>query len=187
MVSERSTFLSQLRHIDPYRMMREGREIAGAISIASLTRLSPLLAETEGEAFSEAIFSRDEIKRCIISVKIKTSLVLTCQRCLANYRFDIDRSFQVSAVEDTDIHDEESLPDDYEPILVENGFINLLDTIEDELLLSLPLVAMHEDIADCVEQGYRTKSEALDLQLEKDEQAPVNPFRVLKKPVDDEK
>lgn len=44
---------------------------------------------------------------------------------------------------------EDELPEAYEPAQVdENGEINLVELIEDEMILELPQVAMHDD-ANC--------------------------------------
>ena len=187
MVSESAAFSSQLRLIEPERFLRESREIKGAISVKNFTRLCTQLAQTDGEIYSVVTFARDVRKRCVISITTHTILWLNCQRCLTNFQFEVNRSFQVCPVQSEFMHSADDLPEEYEPVLLEDGVVNLWDTIEDELLLSLPLVAMHENRAECVEQGYRTTALAPNLQQIKEEQEAPNPFSVLKAPVDDKK
>jgi uncharacterized protein len=64
-----------------------------------------------------------------------------------------------------------SLPETLDPVLVENGRINLKDLIEDELLLALPQVAMHP-IGECVSQVPEQPPAG-------DESVRENPFAVL--------
>jgi uncharacterized protein len=72
-----------------------------------------------------------------------TGLAMVCQRCLqpVTIPLDIDSSFRF-------VHDEataEALDaDSEEDILVLERFLNARELIEDELLLALPVVALHD-------------------------------------------
>ena len=46
------------------------------------------------------------------------------------------------------------LPESYEPLLVNEPTVSLLEMIEDELLLSLPLVIRHEESECQLKQEY---------------------------------
>lgn len=76
-----------------------------------------------------------------LSGSLETELALVCQRCLGavNFKLQHELDLQLSTVENelTDV------------LLDEMGNLSLLDVIEDELLLSLPLIAKHEDVAQC--------------------------------------
>ncbi len=41
------------------------------------------------------------------------------------------------------------MPDDLEPVLAEDDRLRLRDLVEEELLLSLPIVPLHADPKDC--------------------------------------
>ena len=83
--------------------------------------------------------------RQILELALKGRLHLVCQRCLQDCAVDLDekRRFVLLATEaeadDFPMEDEEQEP------LVASQHFNLLETIEDEVLLSLPLIPKHPE------------------------------------------
>jgi len=81
----------------------------------------------------------------ILELGLKGRLQLVCQRCLQDCTVDLDekRRFVLLATEaeadDYPMEDEEQEP------LVASQHFNLLETIEDEVLLSLPLIPKHPE------------------------------------------
>ena len=81
----------------------------------------------------------------ILELGLKGRLQLVCQRCLQDCAVELDEKRRfilvlTDAEADTyPIEDEEVEP------LVVNQHFNLLETIEDEILLSLPLIPKHPD------------------------------------------
>ena len=72
---------------------------------------------------------------------------LQCQRCLGLLRWPVDLAFGLTvAVSEADVA-RSSEP--FDTVLASNGGISLLELTEDELLASLPLAPMHENLADC--------------------------------------
>ena len=71
------------------------------------------------------------------------SLPLTCQRCLApvDIAVAVDRSFRFV---DSEEAAQEQDPDAPEDVLVLSTEFKLLDLIEDEVLMALPVVARHD-------------------------------------------
>jgi uncharacterized protein len=69
--------------------------------------------------------------------------------------------------------EEAALPGGYEPLLTQDGQLNLADVIEDELILALPVVPL----SPAAEQQPRVWGEENETQ---DDEQP-NPFAVLKK------
>ena len=153
-----------------------GCEIEGEWPIAKLERLSELLLSNEGNLQARiSLGKREKIRYLQGSVSV--NLQVTCQRCLQPMSLPLETEFQLALVTSEAQADE--LPDDYEPLLVEEDKTNLPAILEDELLLAMPLVAMHEH--DCSEylqqQKHRQAVEAEQQQAEKEKQ---NPFSVLK-------
>ena len=107
-------------------------------------------------------------------------LPLTCQRCLGPVEMpvSIERSFRFVATEElAAAQDEESEED----VLVLSRDFHLLDLIEDELLMSLPVVPKHEVCPVAVKLQV-ADADFVDEPVEK-----ANPFALLeqlkKKPV----
>jgi uncharacterized protein len=117
-------------------------------------------------------FDVDELGLNIISGTGSVSVALTCQRCTESLIIDLDIDFTLSPVKNDEAA--EALPSYYDAIeLDENGEINLLELVEDELLLAIPLIPRHP-IKDCKAPADSVWGE-LPEELEK-----PNPFGVLK-------
>lgn len=106
-----------------------------------------------------------------LHIQVQAMVPLTCQRCLSPVPTELElaRDFRFVADEDTAIQEDE---DSQEDLLVLEPAFDLLALVEDELLMSLPLVPMHQA---CVGERVPTsKEEEAILSATK-----PNPFAVL--------
>jgi len=85
--------------------------------------------------------------RPTVQAEVEGVVVLTCQRCMRPCECGIDESTLLAVV----ASDEEEVPGGYEPLLGEAERLSLGELIEEQLLLGMPLVPMHEDRALCGE------------------------------------
>lgn len=78
-----------------------------------------------------------------LHLQVNTSVPLQCQRCLGpvDMALMVDRWFRFVADEDTALAQDDESDED---LLVLQPSMSLLELIEDELLMELPLVPMHE-------------------------------------------
>ena len=75
---------------------------------------------------------------------LKTKVNLICQRCNDSFEHTIEMNFCFCPVKDAEVVEE--LLEKYDPVEVnEFGEVDLLGLFEDELILSLPIVAMHKE------------------------------------------
>jgi DUF177 domain-containing protein len=165
--------------IDPYAYATQGRHLEGSVQVSALTRLISLLTVEEGEDVAQysvayqLVFGVDKGGVRGLLGTLKTTLPLMCQRCMGGMLLDITVDLQLAMVRSREAA--QQLPESYDPLLVSDEEITIESLVEDELILALPLVAMHE-IKDC------PKGDAfLASSLSGDEQAPKrkNPFAVL--------
>lgn len=124
---------------------------AGFLSISDLPRVAEeVLVIHPGDGFDWSIQTHFEGSpgsepHQILELGLKGRLHLVCQRCLQDCGVDLDEKRRFILVlteaeaDDYPIEDEEQEP------LVVNQHFNLLETIEDEILLSLPLIPKHPD------------------------------------------
>ncbi len=113
-----------------------------AIPLAEFPRLALQLRDTAGEAAGGLSFAR-ESRLAVADVRVSAEVVLTCQRCLQPVRCPIDsegRAALVATPEEAD-----RVPETLEAVFAEGHRISLLDLVEEELLLALPLVPRHAD------------------------------------------
>jgi len=116
-------------------------------------------------------FSRDAEGRGLISGTIRARLELSCQRCLEAVTQDFELHPHLSLVSGMD--EARLLPAELDPLLVTEELISLPDIIEDELLLALPQIPMH-DPGDCPRGAEGAKVEKM-----AGESQGIHPFAIL--------
>jgi uncharacterized protein len=103
----------------------------------------------------------------MIKGQLRTSLELECQRCLQSLDMPLELEFELMI----DASDELLRDSSLDTIYSDDGFIDIFEVIEDELILAAPLVALHED-SSCNEHWQASASEP-------EAAAKENPFAVL--------
>lgn len=109
--------------------------------MAQLPRLAPLLTSTEGEAAFVLAFATDDEKRAIVTVRVSAEIHVQCQRCLGSMVWPVDTESTLALVAGPD--EAERLPDELDPLLVEDERIALRTLVEDELILAVPAAPTH--------------------------------------------
>lgn len=130
---------------DPLRLCALGKAYEGLIPLADLPRLAPLLTSTEGEAAFVLEFDRDAARRATVRVNVKATLALQCQRCLDTMTLPVNGESRLVVVDGP--AEAERLPEDVDPLLVDDEKLVLLSLIEDELILAIPPAPMHSSDA----------------------------------------
>lgn len=165
--------LSQLpEQADPRRLCEQGKAFTGRVALRDLPRLTPLLTSVEGEAAFTLEFDRDEEKRLRIRGEVTASLAVLCQRCMKEMQLPVATSFCLSPVSGP--VEAEGLPEEYEPLMLEDALLHPMDLIEDELILAIPPAPRHAE-AECVVKMEDYRQEP----LVEPEVAEDNPFAVL--------
>lgn len=160
--------------IDPFRLAEAGAQLSGQLPLRQFSRLRELLADDTGVIEIRLDFDVDELGVPIVTGRVSASLDLKCQRCLEPYAFPVDAQIALAWVKTA--QEADKLPIRYEPYVVEETPLLLNDVIEDELLLALPQIPMHDE-ADCpasklLKQGNKVTDEP---------EQKANPFAVLAK------
>lgn len=83
--------------------------------------------------------------RVTVEARVEGVLVLTCQRCLRPCECGVDESATLAMA----ASDDEELPGGYEPLLGDPERLSLGELVEEQMLLGMPLVPMHEDAGQC--------------------------------------
>ena len=111
----------------------------------------------------------------ILELGLKGRLHLVCQRCLQDCAVDLDEKRRfILVLTDSEADDYPLEDEEQEPLVVSQHF-NLLETMEDEVLLSLPLIPKHPD-GFCEPHASTFGDEADEAVLNERE----NPFNILK-------
>jgi uncharacterized protein len=83
--------------------------------------------------------------RTTISARVEGEVVLACQRCLHPCTCTVEESAALAVV----ARDTDDVPGGYEPLLGDAERLSVVDLIEEQVLLGLPLVPMHATAALC--------------------------------------
>jgi uncharacterized protein len=161
--------------LEPRKLADQEADIKGQTIVSRLPRLAEF-RDSQDEPVEVALrFGRDEERRQCVNGTIKTVLSMTCQRCLEPVRCPVEA--KVSLVMVYDEEQIKALPDHLDPWLVKDDKIILSELAEEELLLALPLVAMHEQCPTVLHPSAASPAaaESNDSQESKRD----NPFAVL--------
>jgi uncharacterized protein len=160
--------------IEPLKLAKQGQILEGKLSVATLKRLNPYLAENVGEVKVRLDFGFDASHKPYAKGQFGTQLMVTCERCLKAMPFDIKINNTLGIAKHE--HQVDDMPSSYEPWLIgEESVVFLADMVEDELILALPLVAKH-DSACLPAKAWQT--EVLE-QVEEDAAPTSSPFDIL--------
>ncbi|MDH3000318.1 hypothetical protein A1D23_09010 [Chelonobacter oris] len=129
--------------VDPVKDAQRRLDYVGYYAPNQLDRLQTSVSRVLSDAQVTLSFSIDPQRLVVIKGHADVEVELICQRCDKPFTVTSECDFCYSPVSNMDQAD--VLPDIYEPIeFNEFGEIDLRDIVEDELMLSLPLVPMHD-------------------------------------------
>jgi uncharacterized protein len=156
--------------IDAFEFCRLNERREGDIAVADLVRVSEEAADKSGAIKWSLQGGRDSHGHAQMVLAVAGTVKLMCQRCLAPFAFDVDSdAVLVLARDEAGIEAIEGLIDDESvDVIAGSHAMNVVELIEDEVLLSLPLSPKHDVCPD---------PEVLEV-LKKTEK--VSPFAVLK-------
>lgn len=130
--------------VDSVTFAREAGELRGEIAVKVLTRLHDALADDTGAiAYRLSGFVNDQEKPAL-RLSVAGGLRLVCQRCLGplEFRLDSTREFELVAPGVT-LGDPAEEAEDVEQIYVDPR-LDVIGMVEDEAILSLPMVSSHQ-------------------------------------------
>lgn len=163
------------RLIDPRKFAQQGVEIAGSVDINELTRLSESLASTEGSIHTELVFGIGEQRILNVTGSIRAKVQHVCQRCLGPVSIDLDCELSLAIVWSEE--KAENLPKRFDPWIIDEGRTDIYAIIEDELLLSLPIVSYHNE--ECIPYELFSSSDDHVVKAMEAAKKDSNPFQVL--------
>ena len=116
--------------------------LEGVMPLAKLERLSELMSDDSGELFAELHFTSGT-GFLGLHGRVEASLELTCQRCMKPMKHAVSGQFKFGLMTDEKYVDK--VPADADPYLLEGDEQSVVDILEDELLLSIPMAAVHQE------------------------------------------
>ena len=155
--------------IDPMRLAKTGKEFSGSYDLHRFERVNTSSeVSPETQVLFRLEFSNDNENRLYSIVgSVETSLPQVCQRCMQPMQQQVKGLIKMAIVRDE--AKAEHLPAEFEAYIDTGVPVKLQDFIEDELLLAMPLVSLHEEQECPAADKFRNKPAAKE-----------NPFAELK-------
>lgn len=154
------------------RQVELNRTIEGVYPLSKMERLSEALLSDEGYITAKLEFGYSFGFACLKG-KVSVKSLVECQRCLKPMETELEGRFKFALVNSED--EFELIPEEFEPYLLEGDEQSIIDLIEDELLLSIPMVTVHENACS----DYLTKQDEA-IKAEKEASHPFASLKALK-------
>lgn len=136
---------------DVFALARNGGQLAGQLSVSSLTRLRSDLSDDLGALTYQVVGRVGEKTNLFIDIAIDGAMNMVCQRCLepVSQLISVSNTLQLVESEEQMDNEEDELAailagDDSPEKIVGSKEFNVFDLLEDEVILSLPMSVMHE-------------------------------------------
>jgi len=128
--------------VDPWRFCRDGQSWETRSEVAAFPRLAHEF--TQGALFCRVVGRVDQRGSLSLQLTVSGDVQLTCQRCLGSmpYKVEVERTLYLARNE-AEMERLDALPDS--DAIHAGEILSLVDLVEDEVLLSLPLATMHAE------------------------------------------
>jgi uncharacterized protein len=157
--------------VDPFRFADNAIRLQGSLRIKDMPRLCESLHDDTGEIGVNIEFGKNEQGIRFVTGQLSGALHLQCQRCMEPLEYPVANKIWLAIVHTEE--EAEKLPQGYDPVIANDDILVIRDMVEDELIVSLPVVPMHSH-KDCkVTLPLIIESEQT-VEMEKE-----NPFKVI--------
>lgn len=131
--------------IDSFELARSNRRIEGEVAIARLPRLAEFVTMQQGELHYEIDGLIDDQGHPAADLRVNGRLKLICQRCNVPFDFELDRKTRFRFVATEEELNSLPIENDEVDAIVGSRNMSIHDWVEDEAILSLPLVPRHDE------------------------------------------
>ncbi|MGB5324103.1 MAG: YceD family protein, partial [Pseudomonadales bacterium] len=168
------------RTLSVRKAITAGSCLSGRLELASLARVAGAVLGAEQPFGVELVFAETDGGKWTVHARVDGLVQLECQRCLQPVTVPLSADSLLTIV----AHDAEARARlrDVEPLLLQGDELDVFGLVEDEILLALPIVALH-DSGDCRAQtaqgAVQDKGEDAGHGEQESSERRKNPFAVL--------
>ena len=134
------------QQVDHRRLAAEKSELHGSLPLASFSRLGEMIAGVDGDVEVQLKFRPGKKHRTLVLGRFSTTVVMECQNCLEPVTVKVASSLRSLVV--AQVEDLLAMEQDEDGIVCNSTELSLVDLLEDELILNLPMVPRH-DVGEC--------------------------------------
>jgi uncharacterized protein len=124
-----------------------GVTLSGELDIGKLTRLKGLLHSDSGSVRATLRFRQRGDGWLASELDYRAVVKLVCQRCLEPFQHALEDRVNVVVAASDSLP--AAVPTGFEPFELEDGRLQPVQLVEDELLVAVPLVPKHARVEDC--------------------------------------
>jgi uncharacterized protein len=136
--------MSEQALIDGLKFASEARRLVGELALADMLRLKDNIVEPSGRVHYALTGVTDRRGRPVIEVSVRGTIPLECQRCLERLDYELDRRSRLVLVAQGGQLPDVAEEDPSTEAIPAAEVANVADLIEQEVLLGLPLVPLHD-------------------------------------------
>jgi uncharacterized protein len=160
--------------VDPVHCAEHNMRFKASVNQSALSRLEGLVLSTKGEVQVDIRFGMHRgLKSPEFDLTVETELELECQTSLQAYKLPVKS--HVRGVFVSSLALAEDLQEDIEVYELPAGKLSLLELVEDEVLLAIPMVPRIE------EADINWQDEPLEEVIPQEQEAKPSPFAELEK------
>lgn len=127
--------------VDHRRLVSDQAILQGTIPIHRFSRLVRLVESDNGNAQIRLEFRKRKKQQTLVVGKASLEASLICQACLESLTIPLEIAVQLILVSSES--ELLALKQDEDGLLVDSKLVTLVDLVEDELIVSLPMVPRH--------------------------------------------
>jgi uncharacterized protein len=159
--------------ISPFKLARQGQVLQGVIQVKGMERLVQVLSRDDAGIAVTLHFDKDPQGVSFARGHLSAKVEMICQRCMKPMTVPVEADVSLGFV--TTDEQAGKLSDRYEPCMVTDEPVSLAGIVEDEIMLALPIVALHpEQSCEPVMEKLHREAREIGQPVEK-----PNPFAVL--------
>lgn len=129
--------------VDSADFARRGSTLSGEVPVAELARLREAVSEYTGRVAYTLSGLVDAQGKPTLRLVVKAQLTVRCQRCLAPLEWTVESDRWFVLVENPDTAADILEEGDAVEHILADPHLAVLDLVEEEVLLGLPIAAMH--------------------------------------------
>ena len=167
------------RHFDTYMAAQKQQTFNDTLHLQGLCQLNDFIVSDQADFLLKLTFSTEQNK-VFADGHLSGKIWLECQRSLQAFSVTIDQDLHLRFV--TDDRQMDAYDTGYEPYISQDGYIDLWEIVQQEILLNIPLIpkiTLNDDCQDTKNGAYyRTDCQEKTDQNTSEKQT-ENPFAVL--------
>jgi len=143
--------------IDSMDFAENGQEMSGEVAVADLVRLQDTLESTQGKLDYKLRGGVDSQGDHYLDVSVIGRCSLLCQRCLKGMDHPVQIETRLWLRDQASLDRMDDIEEEFDSVLADRH-MDVLDMLEEEILLSLPIAPKHE-VGSCQAAGSKNREE----------------------------